>query len=520
MADLLNSSNLANLPDVVVCGYDDNARRIRCHDTKVNCAASVFSWTEMREEASSIDQRVPCPTNYVPYLAPAIMVGDATLEVIPSTQWWPGGVVKQDKLPCAGKGKRYLRACGLPRYGTPDEKARCYMGKYSTEVTSRFGNTLDRTRSNYGYAEVSKCPIDWQNPTARDRYMNSYCGDSFDGVNGTNELCNEWWDRVNLPSIRDAKMLSFCSNDQNRNHPSCACINAAPKEGTPSIFSWAFDNRCGDAKNKAYRTQGMRNLTYQNCSQIVDITRNSGSSIRDNQISQTCTINFPDLMKPPAPPPVAATPMPNIILPPPPPPPITTILTPSPSFGGFDSQTPSFEVNNVGTGLSTMPPPQPPAVVAQPPPPPVFATPPAFISTTPGSNSSVTIDNSNSSSTDTDIGGASRDNIFGNINATSTDASGTSASLNEFDNIVFEPPPNVNISSPGSNVNNASDNVNSTTADIKKEEDFYFWYWIIVIIICLLAVAGVGYFIRRRNKNSVVSRNAFMNDDFTQAPPI
>jgi hypothetical protein len=551
MADLLNYNNLANLPDNVVCGYDDKARRIRCHDAAVNCKSAVFSWTDMRENDKSIDERVPCPEEYVPFEKTSILVGDARLTVFPKKEWPTGtaGVTKQIKLPCAGgKGNRYLRACTLNRYSKPDEKARCYMGKYSTNVKSKFGNTLDRTRSNYGYADVSRCPVDWQDNSARDRYMMNYCG-TFDGTNGSNELCNEWWDRVNIPSIRDEKMISFCSVAQNKDHPSCACINAPPKEGTPSLFAWAFDDKCGNAKNKAYRTQGMRNLTYQNCSQIVDITRNTGSNIYDNKISQTCTINFPDLARapvqpppPPAklpgtpavPPPPARPPAMPPILPPAspsatPPAPITNIAPPNPNFGAFDAQTPSFDVSTVTTNTSSAPPPPPPPSNFEPPLPPAQNSPPPFfqpnnISSSPGSNSSIMIDNPNTSATS--FGGSS-----GSSNNTTTGSSSAdvSSGLNSFDNIVFEPPADVQVtpagsgvanaggggsggsSSGGSNLGNVAAKSDAAANDIKKEEGPFAWYWILLIIICILAVGSVAFFVKMRHSKSVVSRSDFMN---------
>ncbi len=289
MADLLNANNLAELPDRMVCGYDDKARRIRCHDAAINCRNSVFSWKDMRQDITSLNASVTCPANYSPLTDAFINVGDARVPMM--NAGYGQGVYDQTKIPCGNdKDKRYVRACRLNRYTDQTRLAKCYMGKMSDDVNTKIGNTLDKTRSNYGMAEVSMCPRNWKDPQSKQNFMSRYCSD-LAGATGAKFLCEEWWSTQTDPTMRDNLMVNYCATPAFKNNPRCACINAKKKDGVPSIFSWAFDDKCGDPKNKAYRTKGMQNLTFQQCNQFVEISRNTSSTLTNNTIAQMCNIN-------------------------------------------------------------------------------------------------------------------------------------------------------------------------------------------------------------------------------------
>lgn len=368
-SDIYNQ-NLADLPDRIVCGFDDPAGRIRCHDALQPCQNSVFSWTEMRqsiEDLNSGPKAVMCPTMYMPIKnATTMNVGDKNLTIMAEGQQFGtyGGVVKQEFLPCAGRKNRYLRGCSLTRYTDNLTKARCYMGKLKNDVTGRIGNTIDRNRNNYGVGETSGCPRNWQDPNARDMFMDKYCN-NFNGVLGINQLCDEWWNLRDQDSIRDQRAVNLCKGSK---HPKCACINAKKPSSDstiPASLYWVFDATCGDPTKQSYRTKGMRNLNFMNCQQSLDINRVSGgSNVTNNTMNQACVMRIYNqsmgLPPPPEIPPPRNNPSVVTSAPPPPPSGLSGSIQ-TPPFNPDSGIGPSNDiVNNSGgnaTFSTTTPPP-------------------------------------------------------------------------------------------------------------------------------------------------------------------
>ena len=242
----------------------------------------------MREKEVDI-AKYNCPKGYIP-VNRNVQLDDRTLELNRNIIDKYGGIISLKGARCGDRtnNSRYLRGCVRKIYNDDDNLAKCYANQQdSTKITSKYINTIDKTKIYTGIGAVSLCPRNYKDPDAQNKFFSTYCKKNLTNAT-TNPYCTEWWGSQRNKTVQDDLVKSFCKLPENLNNSKCTCINAPKRSGITDSVRWAYHAPCSET---GYRTQDMYNLTIQDCSANMNINALDGNSLDRIKIMQTCEQN-------------------------------------------------------------------------------------------------------------------------------------------------------------------------------------------------------------------------------------
>jgi hypothetical protein len=265
-----------------LCGIntiDSTKGRVACHNTSVPCRNSKISFNDLRIIDANFNY-YKCPDGYSNDTT-NIRLDDRTLLYDSSN----GHSIVNAR--CGAKKHRSLRGCKRNVYDNDDELAKCYTNNQDKTIYSQFINTENRDKYLTGISKFGNCPRDYNNPEAKDKFLSNYCTKNL--YNATsNPYCTEWWGGRKNKQTQDDVVIGLCTKPENRNHPSCACINAPNLNGVQNAVKWAYHEPC---LLNGYRTRYMDNLTIQDCRSYINANEIDTSMIGEMVVYQTCTQN-------------------------------------------------------------------------------------------------------------------------------------------------------------------------------------------------------------------------------------